>query len=58
MNAYLNLSDQIVPEGWPTKIQRLEIRWLSSAERTESALQGIFKRFSKVAIKIRIDQWI
>lgn len=57
-SAYLDVSDQIVPEGWPAEVQRLEIRRLSPAERAEGALQGVFERFSKVTVKIRVDQWI
>lgn len=57
-NAYLDVSDQIVPEGWPTEVQRFEVGRLPSAERAEGALQGIFERFPKVAIKVRVYQWI
>lgn len=58
MNAYLQVLDQIVPEGWSTEVQRFEVRRFAFTERTKSALQRVFKRFSKVTIKVRIDQWI
>lgn len=55
-SAYLDVSDQIVPQGRPTEIERLEIGRLSSAERAERALQSILESFSEVAVEVRVDQ--